>query len=124
MPSLLQLSRKIELEGKSGCLQASFAQNDKLTYPPASPIYFGENVIQMEGWTGIKHWFRRLFPRHAQQIRKVILAEWGSYYPEFGYQYNNDFKRLKRLRMLQSLVVVVDENKLLRLQLDKLPRTN
>lgn len=78
----------------------------------------------MEGWKGIEDWFRRLLPRHVQQIRKIILAEWGLWYSKFGYEYLNDFKRLKLLRMLQSLVVVVDENKLLRLQLDKLHRTN
>ena len=124
MPSLLRLSRKIELEGKSGDFPSKFARSDKLTFSPASPIYFGENVFEMEGWKGIQHWLRRLWPRHAQQIRKVILAEWGACRPQFGYLYFYDFKRLKLLRMLQSLVMVVDENKLLRLQLDKLRRTN
>ena len=41
--------------------------------------------------------------------------------PAFGNVYGvGDFKRLKQLRMLQSLVVVVDEKKTLYLQLDRL----
>lgn len=121
MPSILQISRKIEREGTFEGMNEKLARIGKLTCIPASPIYFGENVFQIEGWKGFQIWFRHLWPRHAQQIRSIIIAHWGPRYPPSGEMYSaNDFKKLKSLRMLQSLIVVVDENEMFQRELRRL----
>ena len=76
----------------------------------------------MAGWKGIEHWFRRLFPRHIQQIQSIKLAEWDScqkLQSGDGY-WASDFKKLKSLDMLRSLIVEVDEDKMFQCELRRL----
>lgn len=121
MPSILQVSRKVEREGMFEEMDETFARIGKLIYIPASLIYFGENAFEIKGWKAFENWFRRLWPRHAQQIRTIRIGHWGPQCPPTGDFYPaNDFKKLKSLRMLQSLIVVVDENAMLQRVLGKL----
>lgn len=121
MPSILQISRKMEREGMFEEMNETFARIDKLTYTQASHIYFGENVFQIEGWKGFYNWFRRLWPRHVQQIRNIRLSEWDHKVLLNGDEFlASDFKKLKSLRLLESLIVVVDENEMFQRELRRL----
>lgn len=92
MPRLLQVDTRVERE--------------------ASRIYFQENTFQVtpshDGGEMFK-WRCRLWPRHLNRIRKVVLKAWT---PESRFS-GDDIRRLSFLRGLESLVVPIDEHELL-----------
>jgi hypothetical protein len=115
MPPLLEVSRRIEREGTFQNSKATLTLNDLADHGLASCICFGENVFRIKGRSDCLRWFDRLWPRHANQIQSIILANWARNWDWSGKMYSIwNFKKLRSLRMLRSLVVDIDEIKSLR----------
>lgn len=90
IPPLLHASHKIEQE--------------------AAPIYFGDNTFAISGPGAMRIWKRFMWPRHVKYIRKLIMltaAPWWN-------ASNEAMSRLSMLSGLESLIVVIDEETMLR----------
>lgn len=79
-------------------------------------LFFGENTIPVTLSVSLSRWFARLWPRHAKQIRKIAL-EWVPRAQNHDWEERRDmrtFATIKSLPLLESLVITVDEQKILR----------
>jgi hypothetical protein len=93
--------------------------NDLADHGLASCIHFGENVFRIKGRSDFLRWFDHLWPRHANQIQSIILVNWAHHFNWRGEMYCVwNFKKLRSLRMLRSLVVEIDKDKALHSQLE------
>ena len=88
MPQLMQVCKRTERE--------------------TAGIYFSENTFiwkrPIEAWS----WKTRIWPRHLNLIRKVIIDNWAEP-QEYGGGYNEPFRLLRYFRGLEALVLKVDE---------------
>jgi len=92
MPRLLEADRKIERE--------------------ASQIFFGENSFVFCTPSCMDSWVKRLWHRHLNLIRSMILDDWycaQNRLLTYSPSYDVGFQRLGRLKSLQSLTIMMDE---------------
>lgn len=83
----------------------------------ASHIFFGENVFTIFDASRITYWKSHFWPRHANQIRKLVLKNWdlrSAEQPDF----DRCFRQIAALKNLESLTVHIDEEAVLEKVLD------
>jgi hypothetical protein len=120
MPLLLQVPYRLELEGGFEHPHPTPFPLLLLMWQIASPIFFGESSILVSGSTVWRRWFWRLWPRHAKQIRKIVIEGWSPHASSHAKQRNwkerfdgGFFANIRQLPLLESLVITVDEWKIL-----------
>jgi hypothetical protein len=111
--------RNLEIKVSPRLLQAHW----KLDFE-ASHIYFGENTFELGPPEDITLWVRRLRPHQLNLIQSIILKSWAPVkykkIPQYAFdspRCNTSFKRIGRLKSLQRLTVVIDEEAVLKAML-------
>lgn len=64
----------------------------------------------------MRSWFRRLCPRHAKQIRRIFVERWSPHAKQRNLRewfHAGFFASVRQLPRLESLVIAVDERKIL-----------
>jgi hypothetical protein len=110
-------SRKRRLQPK---LSSSLLQAARKVDHEAAQIYFGENSFILSPPSQIEQWKRRLWRRHLNMIRNVVVELWDSVPYRYDFysasrpynpKYDADFRKIGGLKSIQSLTILVDEKR-------------
>lgn len=116
MPLLLQASYRLELEGEFRRPHSTHSPIFLTDIINSLPDLFGENTMLVSGSTNLMNWFRRLWPRHAKQIRKIVIEGRSPHakHKNLKERFRVEFwANIRQLPLLECLVITVDEWKIL-----------